>query len=212
MKFSLHKPTLKLLKDLYGIELGAAAHNPFGVEAYNVAPALPTEAAFDEAQLKLCGEIAEVDLRGHAADIPVHDDSQDFVLSSHVLEHAPDLLRAFLEMTRVVRPDGYIVLIFPQPNALPGDTRPNSTRADLWRAYDEAWTFDTAPEDFAYGGYDGHYWKMTCNEFMALVDSLRPRNSKRNWPGLKWTLVLKEDPDSKVGNGFYLAYRNDKRS
>lgn len=207
MKFKLHQATLDLLHGLQGIELGAAAHNPFDVNAINVAPALPTEARFDKAQRELCGELAKVDLRGHAADIPVADDSQDFVLSSHVLEHAPDLLSAFLEMTRVVRPGGYIVMIIPQPWALAQDTRANSTIADVWRAYDEAWTFDTAPEDWAFGGYDGHYWKMDCAEFEALVGSLYRKNSRRRWPGLKWELVGKEDPDAKVGNGYWLAWR-----
>ena len=210
MKFRLHIPTINLLQGLKGIELGAASHNPFGVDAINVAPALSTETVFDNAQRELCGEIAKVDLRGHAADIPVEDGSQDFVLSSHVLEHAPDLLRTFLEMTRVVKPGGYILIIWPQPDALPQDQRLNSTAADLWRAYDEAWTFDTAPEGFSFGGYDGHYWKMDCAQFEYLVNSLRRKHSKRNWPGLKWDLVGKEDPDSKVGNGYWLAYQVEK--
>lgn len=201
MKFRLHQPTLSLLEGLKGIELGAAAHNPFGVDCINVAPALPSEAFFDQNQLKMCGEIAPVDLRGHAADIPVPDDSQDFVVSSHVLEHAPDLLRAFLEMDRVVRPGGYVVVIFPQPDALAGDERPLSTMADLCRAYNEKWTFETAPEGFAHRNQGGHYWKMPLVRFVELVLACRGSFC------LEWRLVGSEDPDSKVGNGFWTAWR-----
>lgn len=207
MKFRLHEPTLKLLDGLQGVELGAAAHNPFGVAAINIAPALPSEAYHDQAQMGLCGEVAPIDLRGHAADMPLEDDSQDFVLSSHVLEHAPDLLRAFLEMARVVRPGGYIVMILPQPNALPGDDRPETDVSDIWRAYNEGWTWDTAPEGYAFGGSAGHYWKLGCDTLKGFIVSLFRKNSRRNWPGLKWALIDVENPDSKVGNGYWLAYQ-----
>jgi ubiquinone/menaquinone biosynthesis C-methylase UbiE len=207
MKFPLHRPTLDLLPGLKGIELGAAAHNPFGVDAINVAPEF-NEEVFRQAQLKLCGEITPVDLRGHAADIPVDDDSQDFVLSSHVLEHAPDLIRALVEMDRVVRPGGYVVIIFPQPDALPGDDRPLSDVEDIKRAYKEDWTFESAPEDAAFGGRGGHYWKLTGEMFKDLVASLRRGNRHRR--GLKWQLIGEESPDTKVGNGFWLAYQVEK--
>ena len=210
MKFPLHNATSRLLRGLKGIELGASAHNPFGVDAINVAPALPTEAQFDDAQVELCGEIAPVDLRGHAADIPVPDESQDFVLSSHVLEHAPDLIGAFVEMDRVVKPGGYIIIIFPQPGALKGDNRPLSTIGDLWFAHICQWTFDTAPENAAFGGSGGHYWKMRCDQFISLVNGLYECRPVPGWPGLKWRMMGCEDPDSKVGNGFWLAYQKEK--
>lgn len=203
MKFKLHQPTIDLLDGLRGIELGAGAHNPFGVDAINVAPQRPDDQVFKRREIELCGEFAPVDMKGHAADIPVETDSVDFVLSSHVLEHAPDLLAALAEIDRVVKPEGYVVIIFPQPNALPDDDRPLSKIDDIWEAYYEGWTWDTAPERYIPGG---HYWKMTCTLFKKLIESLYRKNSHRDWPGLKWKLVGEEDPDTKVGNGFWLAY------
>lgn len=208
MKFPLHKPTLELLEGLEGVELGPGAHNPFGVRVLNVSPQRPEDEVFRQHEIELCGEAAEIHIVGHAADIPIDDDSQDFVLSSHVLEHAPDLLAAFVEMGRVVRPGGYIVLIFPQPNALPADKRPLSEIADIKKAHKEGWTWETAPEDAAFNGVGGHYWKLTCERFKELVEGLYRKT--KFWPGLKWGLVGEEDPDTKVGNGFWLAYRVKK--
>jgi SAM-dependent methyltransferase len=41
------------------------------------------------------------------------DNSQDFVIASHVLEHLAAPIWAISEFIRVVRPDGYIVLVLP---------------------------------------------------------------------------------------------------
>lgn len=207
MKFKLHPATIGLLKGLKGIELGPAAHNPFGVDAINVGPDRPEDAVFRAAEKQFCGKVAGIDLIGHAADIPVEDESQGFVLSSHVLEHAPDLLAAFLEMDRVVRVGGYIVFIFPLPNALAGDDRPLSEVEAIWRAYEEGWTWETAPDDAAFGGVGGHYWKLDCPTMKTLIESLCRKNAKRRWPGVRWELVGEEDPDQKVGNGFWMAWK-----
>ncbi len=43
----------------------------------------------------------------------------DFVFSSHVLEHMPDMERALAEWCRVIRPGGYLVLYVPSANLYP---------------------------------------------------------------------------------------------
>jgi SAM-dependent methyltransferase len=48
------------------------------------------------------------DLRGIA------DHSYDFVLSSHSLEHTANPIRALKEWTRVVKPDGAVIVILPE--------------------------------------------------------------------------------------------------
>ena len=201
MKFRLHKPTLRLLAGLEGVELGAAAHNPFGVKAINVAPEFD-EQEYAEVQRGLGNEPAKIDLYGHAGGIPVDDESQDFVLSSHVLEHIPDPISAFLEWQRVVKPGGYVVMVVPQPNALPGDERPVSNPDDIKQAYKEKWDWETVPVKDAPGG---HYWKFSAEMLKEFIADLR--RGVRGRPGLKWELIDEEDPDSKVGNGFWLAYR-----
>lgn len=53
------------------------------------------------------------DIVSDAHDIPVPDNSYNFVLSSHTLEHLPNTLQSLLEWKRVVRPGGAIFLVLP---------------------------------------------------------------------------------------------------
>lgn len=195
MKFKLHQPTLALLDGLKGLEIGGASHNPFGVDALNVAPLEGFD--FYAAEQRRMGEAPlPIDIAGSAAEIPVDDDSQDFILSSHVVEHLPDPIRAFREWKRVVRAGGYIVMVVPHPTALPSDRgRPLTTYEDLRAAFDEKRAY--APEQ------DRHLWVFSADSLKAIIAEL---NDKGRY-SLNWELVGEEAPDSKVGNGFWLAYR-----
>lgn len=51
--------------------------------------------------------------RCDATSLPRGDESCDFVLSSHVLEHLADPLRALREWRRVLRPGGHLFLLLP---------------------------------------------------------------------------------------------------
>lgn len=201
MKFPFHQPTLKLLDGLSGIELGAASHNPFGVNALNVAPEWNYE-VYRENQVNQGEEPIQIDLYGHAAQIPVADRSLDFVLSSHVIEHIPDPISAFVEWQRVIKPGGYVVAIVPQPDALVEDKRPLSPYDRLVRAHRERWTPETSPPGSV---FNDHYWKFTSSTFRNFVQRLV--DGWEDLPQLPWQLVGVEDPDSKVGNGFWVAYR-----
>jgi SAM-dependent methyltransferase len=46
-------------------------------------------------------------------DIPHPDDSWDAILCIHVLEHVPDDRRAMRELHRVVKPDGWAIVLVP---------------------------------------------------------------------------------------------------
>jgi SAM-dependent methyltransferase len=48
-----------------------------------------------------------------ALDLTVADQSFDTVVSTEVLEHVPDPLRALREMRRVLKPDGHLILSAP---------------------------------------------------------------------------------------------------
>jgi len=48
-----------------------------------------------------------------ASSIPAEDNSFDFLLSSHCLEHCPDVLKVLYEWKRVIKPEGKICLILP---------------------------------------------------------------------------------------------------
>lgn len=57
------------------------------------------------------------DYYGHACALPFHDQSLDYVLASHVLEHVANPVAALAEWYRVLRPGGIIYLIVPHRRA-----------------------------------------------------------------------------------------------
>jgi len=48
-----------------------------------------------------------------ACDLKFPDHSLDLIVSTHTIEHIPDTLLFFREMTRVLKKDGHIILIYP---------------------------------------------------------------------------------------------------
>ena len=117
--FHEHALTHKFCDGGKGVELGAAAHNPFGLDAINVAPEDDFE-FYADYQDKFFGAHAEVDVWGEADSFKVKG-KQDFIVSSHVVEHIPDLVGAFLHWNTVLKPGGVVVMIFPKRTALPKD-------------------------------------------------------------------------------------------
>ncbi len=55
----------------------------------------------------------DVDLKMDITDIQFPDNSFDFILCSHVLEHVPDDRRAMREFRRVLAPNGFALLLVP---------------------------------------------------------------------------------------------------
>jgi SAM-dependent methyltransferase len=116
----------KYLDGLSGIEIGGSAHNPFGLKTRNIDYTDSMETVFKREEQRLCGEAMPVDIIAGGDELPLPDESEDFVISSHVLEHFPDPIKALKEWLRVVRKGGYIlVLLFliwtePSINLAPG--------------------------------------------------------------------------------------------
>lgn len=55
----------------------------------------------------------KLDIVADAATIPRPDDTFDFLISSHCLEHHPDALKVLIEWKRVVKPGGIFFLVLP---------------------------------------------------------------------------------------------------
>lgn len=182
-----------------GIEIGAAAHNPFGLRTRNVGLHEPF---YEQAQFEMCGEVAAIDIGASAESIPLADASQDFVVSSHVVEHLPDTVRALIEWNRLLKPGGICFIVHPLRTALAGDERrPLTTIAHYLEDHERAHDRDTHPLDGVVGGVGGHYHVASAESFSEFVDVLNARSL------LSWERVAMEPIDSKVGNGFTLVYR-----
>lgn len=107
--FREHGLTHALLDGLTGLEIGAGAHNPFGLRTRNVA--LPDGhelyAAYQRWEMGV--EPARVDIWAPADHIPVPDTSEDFIMSNHVVQHLPSVIGTFVEWNRIVRDGGVCV-------------------------------------------------------------------------------------------------------
>jgi SAM-dependent methyltransferase len=58
-------------------------------------------------------DVSKIDIISDITSIPVEDESFDIVLCTEVLEHVPDPLSALREMTRIVRPQGRLIVTTP---------------------------------------------------------------------------------------------------
>lgn len=204
--FAEHWLAHELLDGLTGLEIGAASYNPFGLATRNVAS--PEGAQFYAEEQRAMGvEPAAVDIWAMGDRIPAPDRSEDFILSSHVLEHLPNVIGAFLEWDRIVRDGGYVFLVVPLKGALPQDMDRDLTPLDHFvECHRNGWTLDTHPTDGVPGGRMGHYHTFTPDSLTDLVDWMRASQL------CDWELVAREDVDSKVGNGFTLVFRVKHRS
>jgi len=89
------------------------AFNPFGLQTFNVNCTLEKEATYKRCETSLSGTSAKVDLVAFGDQLPFADQQWDFVLSSHVIEHFYDPIRALQEWYRLIKPGGTIFLIVP---------------------------------------------------------------------------------------------------
>lgn len=55
----------------------------------------------------------DVQLKIDVTNMPLSNDSFDIIFCSHVLEHVPDDLKALREFHRILKPDGWMMLLVP---------------------------------------------------------------------------------------------------
>jgi SAM-dependent methyltransferase len=199
--FREHALAHQLLDGLTGLEIGAAAHNPFGLRTRNVAHPEADEFYVEPSHREIIVPAA-VDIWAAADNIPVPDRSEDFIISSHLVEHLPNLIGAFLEWNRILRDGGYVFMIVPLKGALPADEwRELTAFSHFIEDYQQKMTLETHPIDDVPGGRAGHYHTFTPDSLLEVVNFMQQR-------GLcTWTLVAREDVDTKVGNGFTLVFK-----
>ena len=170
----------KLLDGLEGLQIGGSAHNDFGLNTLNCDKWGEMDTIYKKAEIELCGEALPVDIVSPGDAIPVPDKSFDFVISSHVLEHFFDPIKALKEWARIARK--YIFIIVPQPDADPSDRGKLITPIDTLFARHRGEIPDP--------GTDEHHTRWTCETFLEMCAALG------------FYVSHTEDPDQKVGNGF----------
>ncbi len=166
------------LKGLRGVEIGAAAHSRFYLDAINVDRYDSSDTSYKQMERKLVLHTAKVDVVAKGDDLPFEDDSYDFVFSSHVIEHFPDPIKALYEWVRVAR--RYVVLIAPHRDRTFDADRPLTTIDELLARHHEGLSSEE----------DQHWSVWTCESFIEMCERV----------GLG--VVDHLDPDDKHGVGF----------
>ena len=176
-----------------GLEIGASAHNPFGLEALNVDCCGSMDTIFKQEELRCCGRARPVDIVASGDDIPLPDGSQDFVVSSHVFEHFPNPIKALLEWNRLLRVGGVIFMIVPHKERT---FDKEQARTSLDHVVDDYRTNNAIP-NFEHA--HEHFW---ITEDVVEIVAWVGQNL-----GVSWRLEAVLDVDDKVGNGFAIVIR-----
>lgn len=178
----------KLLRGLKGLEIGGSAHNAFYLDTKNVdfTDSLDTIYKLDEK--RLCGKAMPVDIVAPGDNLPVPDNSYDFVISSHVLEHFFDPIRTLLEWYRVIKNGGYIFMIIPHKERTFDKDRPRTTLRELIQRHENGLIGDDTHE---------HYSVWITEDVVELVKYLG------------WKTLVVQDVDDKVGNGFTVVIQKE---
>jgi SAM-dependent methyltransferase len=166
------------LGGLKGVEIGAASHNSFYLDAINVDRYADDETKYKRLERKLSWRTAKVDVVANGDNLPFPADSHDFVFASHVLEHFPDPITALSEWVRVAR--RYVVVVVPHRDRTEDAGRPLTSVEELVQRHRESFTSEE----------DVHWSVWTCESFQEMCRAV----------GLR--VLDHQDPDDKVGNGF----------
>ena len=116
-----------------GVEIGGSAHNEFQINAINI-DISSHDNPDDEhaiAQMKYANKIKKVDIIADGCNIPLKDNSVNFVFSCHVIEHMFDPISAINEWLRIVKKGKYVVMVIPHKERTYDKDREISTIEDI---------------------------------------------------------------------------------
>jgi len=180
MKFKESILAHKYLDGLKGIEIGGSAHNPFGLDTINVDKYAEMDTVFKLDEQKLCGEKLAVDVVANGDNLPFEDNSFDFVISSHVIEHFFDPIKALKEWHRVATK--YIFIIVPNKNKTFDKDRKLTPFCELMDRH------KGKSRDLSH--IDTHHSVWDYFQFMRFMLEM------------EYKVVDSQPVDDKVGNGF----------
>ncbi len=174
----------RYLDGMKGLEIGGSTHNPFGLNTKNVDYTAETN-QYKKLEEKFVGQALPVDIVAPGDNIPLPDESQDFIVSAHVIEHFPDPIKALKEWYRLVRPGGYIFMIVPHKERTFDKDEPRTTLQELIDRHEGKMTVRPNKND--------HSSVWVTEDMVTLVRHLG------------WNIVEVQEKDDKVGNGFTIV-------
>lgn len=179
-----------------GLEIGAAVQNPFCLNTRNVDFTDSMDTVFKREERRVYGIADRVDIVAAADRIPVPDASEDFIVSSHVLEHLLDPIRGLLEWDRIVRSGGVIFMIVPHKERTFDEPLPRTPLSHVVADYENR-CVEPSVEDH------GHEHVWITEDVVEIVEWMMANT------GVQWTVLEVSDVDDKVGNGFTIVIRKD---
>ena len=181
----------KYLDGLTGFEIGGSVSSPFNIpgcinvdwtDSWNTLP--------KRIEIELCGGFLPVDVVASGDDLPFEDNSYDFCLTSHVIEHFYDPIKALREWRRVVKPGGIFFIVCPHKDRTFDRDRPVTTIQELYDRHS-----NPTPPPFE---TERHWSVWDTQSFLNFVSML-------DIPVIEYL-----DVDEKAGNGFCVVLRNEK--
>ena len=157
-------------------------------DAINIDRYAQMNTIYKDEERRLSGRALAVDIVAPGDDLPLENNSVDFVLASHVIEHFPDPIKALLEWQRVA--SKYIFLVVPHRDRTFDSDRELTPVDELIERHASGFTSDE----------DRHWSVWSCESFVELCQRI----------GLR--VVETEDPDKKVGNGFAVVIATDSEA
>jgi len=188
LKFPESALAHKLLDGLCGLEIGGSAHNAFGLNTKNVDYTDDMDTMFKLEEVELCGEAMPVDIVANGDNLPVGNETQDFVISSHVFEHFFDPIKTLKEWYRVTKKGGYIFMIVPHMERTFDKVRQRTKLQELIGRHEGRVENDYVNEHT-------HFSVWITEDVVELINYLG------------WEIVAVQDFDDKVGNGFTVVIK-----
>uniref|UniRef100_A0A915EAN1 Methyltransferase type 11 domain-containing protein n=1 Tax=Ditylenchus dipsaci TaxID=166011 RepID=A0A915EAN1_9BILA len=141
-------------------------------------------------QIANTGTYKKVDIIASGDKLPFATNSQDFVLSSHVIEHFYDPVKTIKEWLRVVKPGGYVFIVVPHKERTFDRERNRTTLAELIHRHEH-------PTVGAVYEHSNHYSVWITQDFVELCKHY------------KWKVVATQDVDDKLGIGFTVVLQKE---
>lgn len=119
------------LDGLNGIEIGGSNQNSFGLEKTGGYANIDFDINQGGKWQNEYFQPKQVNIVAFGDDLPFKDNSLDYVISSHVIEHFFDPIKTIKEWLRVVKKDGIVFMIVPHKKRTFDRLRPSTSIDEL---------------------------------------------------------------------------------